>query len=366
MQRYLALFAALAVWLTAASACASSDDGAGDATPSPTSDPSAAPSGTDGGTSTTVPSDGAMILYRDSRGDIIARDIATSDAFRQTIDYTEEVVVTAACSPDSRRIAYLKQEFDQRNRTLIVAGEGAPAEPFELSSFVQDIAWSPDGTKIAFSEWDGIGQIATISYLDLATGEITELTGGDDYAAGLTWSPDGSRLAYFLQDIGGQGSAIYAVPFDGGDPERLTPADSDLDWLDPTWTPDGSALIAAGSEEAGTQLFRIDPDSHEAAPLTTSTDIFKRGPRVSPDGKLIAYTGSVVVPGVARIAVALHTFGIFLLNSDGTNEHALTADPRLNPGAQVDPYLDAFLIGWCLPGPWLNDTWAADVPGATP
>jgi hypothetical protein len=56
----------------------------------------------------------------------------------------------------------------------------------------------------------------------------------------------------------------------------------------------------------------------------------------------------------------MHSFGIFLINPDGTGERALTADPRLNPGALVDPYLDAFLLGWCKPGPWLDELWVEE------
>jgi hypothetical protein len=49
-----------------------------------------------------------------------------------------------------------------------------------------------------------------------------------------------------------------------------------------------------------------------------------------------------------------------LLNSDGTDEHAFTADPRENPGAEVDPNLDSYFLAWCAPGPWLDDLWTPE------
>jgi len=51
---------------------------------------------------------------------------------------------------------------------------------------------------------------------------------------------------------------------------------------------------------------------------------------------------------------------VFLLDPDGSNERPLTIDPRLNPGAGVDPYLDAMLMGWRRRGPWLDSGWSKD------
>jgi Tol biopolymer transport system component len=134
----------------------------------------------------------------------------------------------------------------------------------------------------------------------------------------------------------------------------------DFQWYDPDWAPDGDNILVAGGSDDGFQLYKIAVDTGVHTAVTDS-DIFKRGAQYSPDGGTIAYTGSIAVPGVSLDWAALHQFGIFLTDGDGFNERPFTADPRLNPGAQVDPYLDAYFVGWCNRGPWLDDLWA---PGA--
>ncbi|MEK7248668.1 MAG: hypothetical protein AAB092_09385, partial [Chloroflexota bacterium] len=104
----------------------------------------------------------------------------------------------------------------------------------------------------------------------------------------------------------------------------------------------------------------VNLGSGDVTQLTQDESIYRREPQFSPDGDLIAFTGSIIAPGVSAVAVMLHQFGIFTVKPDGTNEAPVTADPRTNPGAVVDPYLNAYLLGWCAPGPWLDDLWVLE------
>ena len=69
--------------------------------------------------------------------------------------------------------------------------------------------------------------------------------------------------------------------------------------------------------------------------------------------------GAVVGAGV-KPAPTVCPPCVFLRDPDGSNERLLTIDPRLNPGAGVDPYLDAMLMGWRRRGPWLDSGWSKD------
>jgi len=304
----------------------------------------------------------AFLLYRVASGDMVAQNLATGESYTQSVNPNEEVLVTAQCTPDGSRIAYLKQNFDETTRQLVVRGRDALAEPLSLPSTTQNVGWSPDGTRLAVADYDGFESIHTISVLDIASGETTELTSGRDFAGSLAWSPDGERIAYYLQRVSDGATDIFAVAAEGGEPEQLTP-EGDTPWYDADWAPDGSGLLVAGLLGEVFQLFKLDPETGDTTQITDS-DIFKRGAEYSPDGSLIAYTGSIILPAVASYvdSAALHSFGIFLLNSDGSNERAFTADPRQNPGAAVDPFLDAYLMGWCSPGPWLDDLWTSGAP----
>jgi Tol biopolymer transport system component len=280
------------------------------------------------------------------------------------VDFNSEVIVDAQCAADGSRMAFVRQPFSSRERLLDIHGNGAPAEPISLPSTTQAFAWSPDGTRIALVHYDGMAQTHKIVVLNVATGEEEELTTGPDFAGSLTFSPDGSRIAYYVQRVSDGDTQIFTIPASGGEPQQVS--EGDLQWYDPNWSPDGKKILVAGLKTEDFQLYEIDPDSGETRQLTSS-DIFKRGAKYSPGGDLIAYTGSIVLAQVALApSLSLHSFGIFILNADGSDEHAFTADPRLNPGAAVDPYLDAYFIGWCARGPWLDDSWQPVAAATTP
>jgi Tol biopolymer transport system component len=332
--------------LVAFAACSGDDDAA------PTSGP------------TSVTPD-AYILYRDSSASIIARNLATDDLFEYPADLETGAVVATACVPDGSRLALLKQSFETVDRQLLVVGRDAPAEPFTLPPAVLGIEWSPDGSRVAYTEFDGVANEYSISVLDVATGNSTALTSGEGVTGVPSWLPDGATIAYNVQDVLATVSSIYLLDATaGGTPERVD-AREDLLYFDPVWSPEGSTLLVAGQSETDTQLYEVNPETGDTEQFTSS-DVFKRLPQYAPDGETIAYTGSVIPATVARYAAILHQFGIFLLDADGGNERALTADPRLNPGAGIDPDLDAFLMGWCLPGPWLDDSWIEVVETPAP
>jgi Tol biopolymer transport system component len=336
--RPVLLFTFSACLLVVFAACSGGDDAA------PTGGP-------------TAPPPDAFILYRDSSASIIARNLATETLFEYPADLETGAVIATACSPDGSRLALLNQSFETVNRQLLVTGRDAPAEPFTLPPAVQGIDWSPDGSRVVYTEFDGIANEYGVSVLDVATGQSTALTSGEGVTGPPSWSPDGATIAYNVQDVLATVSSIYLLDATtGGTPVRIDASD-DVLYFDPVWSPDGSILLVAGQGETDTQLFEVDPVSGDSEKVTAS-DVSKRRPRYDPDGKTIAYTGSVIAATVSREAAVLHQFGIFLLDTDGGNERALTADPRLNPEAGIDPDLDAFLMGWCRPGPWLDDSWS--------
>lgn len=359
MRLKLALFAMGAVTLVAvlvAGACASKADAPTD-TPTPTTPANPSASGT-----STAPHD-AFILYRDDTGTLSARDFTTAKTYHNPIDATKEVIVQTRCTNDGSRIAYLKQIFDHATtREIIIRGSNAPAQPLTVSALVQWIAWSPDGHKLAMVEWNGQTKEGKLNIYDVDTGQQTTILDGNQYIGNIGWSPNGDRLAFYLQSEDFRQADIYTLKIDGSDKKQLTPSDGELIWLDPAWSADGTWIVAAGAATETVQLYRIDAESGATTPLTSSNDIYKRNPFFSPDGSLIAFTGSVVLPQVSVSLDHLHQFAIFTTNPDGTDERALTADPRGTTPGPNDPYLNAYMLGWCAPGPWLDDLWEEAEP----
>ncbi len=298
-----------------------------------------------------------MILYRDGLGDIVALDVQTGEKFRRKVDHNTEVIIAAECTGDGSRIALLRQDFSQISRQIVVLGENAPPAPLVITAQAQGVTWSPEGDKLLFTAYQPkTGYDVVI--VDPATGAQQKIAGGAGFAGSPRWSPDGSRVAFHEQVNNANRVVVHEIAAASMESPPVTK--DDLNAYDPDWSPDGKSLVVASSSRDNSfQIYRVNLDGGDARPMTTS-DIFKRLPRYSPDGLAIAFTGSIVIPQVSPANAARHQFGVFLLDPDGSNERPLTVDPRLNPGAGVDPYLDAMLMGWCRRGAWLDSGWSKE------
>src|SRR5262252_3440011 len=64
----------------------------------------------------------------------------------------------------------------------------------DRKGFHQDLAWSPDGSKISYS-WNGEGsfEIYVMQAAGSAARNLTHDAASDRYA---TWSPDGGKIAF--------------------------------------------------------------------------------------------------------------------------------------------------------------------------
>jgi TolB protein len=95
------------------------------------------------------------------------------------------------------------------------------------------VAWSPDGTKLAFGAPLPGSLDSQIQVLDLAGGAEprTVSSGPDDGRP--AWSPDGSRIAFVRFSV--DNPEIYTVNVDGTEEVRIT-NDASFE-QDPAWRP---------------------------------------------------------------------------------------------------------------------------------
>jgi TolB protein len=219
-----------------------------------------------------------------------------------------------------------------------------------LTTDVRDLtglAWSPDGTRIAFvlSGHSGIGII------DAHTAEIRILTEKsfppETMFSRPAWSPDAARIAFAassvpsgieceeLECLAFVRAHIYVTDVDGGRPTRL--AGDELQSVDPTWSPDGEriAFVAGPPWEPKSQeppgppqIHVLDVDGGTLRRLS-SFDLGPRDLAWSPDGASLAFgsaSSDIYVMGVE--GASPRQIVASLVAPDGSFENS---DPAWSP-----------------------------------
>ena len=150
---------------------------------------------------------------------------------------------TPVWSPDGTKIAF-GGDVDSRGyglHTVNVDGSGLTSLSTS-GGFVNgtEPSWSPDGTKIAFLRfwWDPNQAVPRDYYQNVATVNAdgtglrnftTPLLRGTGNYTSVAWSPDGTKIAYSMDQAGNQG--IYVKNLDGSGQTKIAGVTSyHLDW----------------------------------------------------------------------------------------------------------------------------------------
>jgi serine/threonine-protein kinase len=142
-----------------------------------------------------------------------------------------------------------------------------------------DAKFSPDGRRLAYIRSDHVW------VYDLDLGTHTQLTREGKRHHNPAWSPDGSQVAFSASVEGRSDVDVYVTQATGQSPvERF--GGSDADDYPTQWLPDSSVLV--GTQGAKENILVIRRGATEVTPVLQA-DWTERSPRVSPDGRWLAY-----------------------------------------------------------------------------
>lgn len=244
-----------------------------------------------------------------------------------------DVIEFAAWSPDGTRVAYFASYeplSSTRPRELrVVDLESTASRTLALCErpcFATSIAWSPDGTRIAWVEGHNPVGLnlpgGEVHVVDVSGGIDSVLTDSGGMVQRMTWSPGGDRIAYATQLSGVlRRVEIHVMAADGNDRTLISEDDFSDTALDLAWSPDGSVIAYVhGDETAGTYEVRtVRPDG------SLRTTIF--------DGARCCETPSAISwsPDGSRLLLAAD--GLWVMNADGSDARRVASQtPEDRPG----------------------------------
>ncbi len=200
-----------------------------------------------------------------------------------------------ALSPDRRTVAYVAVATPGGPGALRVVGAdgGSDTAVDGAGAIATRVAWSPDGTRLAFAaRRDGrtdlfVGELdATPPGVRLTA--LRALTADPAEEDDATWSPDGTQIAYWTDKDGR--AQVYRVDVAPGGVPRPVATSPGAD-MDPAWSPDGSRIAMRRDGAPGrTGIVVVAVQGAATTVLTPGTTEVDEDPTWSPDGRSLVFS----------------------------------------------------------------------------
>jgi Tol biopolymer transport system component len=213
----------------------------------------------------------------------------------------------------------------ERFGNLIMSADASHRRQWTRARVVNDPAWSPDGTRIAYA------QGRRIVVLDVRTGtthtaaRVKEAANGVDWPS---WDPTGTRLVFAVDDqsiavttTNGRGAYHYLVEYTGN-PADTSPV------FEPSWAPDGRHIlfIEQQNPDSNGVIWSMTPQRGDQHPVGQSGE--DSAPSYSPNSKQLV---------LQRWVACAHLRckpSVWIMNADGSGARQLqlnAASPSWSP-----------------------------------
>ncbi len=166
------------------------------------------------------------------------------------------------------------------------AGIFLHAQTASVSPGIREAAWFPDGKHIVVTLFD---QLWTMTPDGKEQRRLTMRPGNWTSERDAAFSADGKTIA-FAAETNGQFD-IWTVGATGGDATKVTTTPGDERW--PSFATDGKIVFAHREPRGSWQIYSAAPASLRDALTKLTTDVAAEWqPRVSPDGKWVAFASN--------------------------------------------------------------------------
>lgn len=191
-------------------------------------------------------------------------------------------------SPDGKKVLYISSRSGRTHLYIHWIAEGTETKVYNFRSGLSSPKWSPDGQQIAFT---GRVPYKKESWVQLPTKpEGAQWTKKPVVIDKLKYRADG---AGFLAD---EHTHLFVIDANGGQPRQLTTGNFNIS-SDFSWSADGKSIFVSANHRPDWEYDPSNTEIHEVkvkdGSLKTLTD--RSGPdgapRVSPNGKKVAYLG---------------------------------------------------------------------------
>jgi Tol biopolymer transport system component len=155
---------------------------------------------------------------------------------------------------------------------------------------IGDARYAPDGSRIAFSIREG-GRTDVWVYT-VSSGSLDRITSTGSLNDRVEWSPDGKRVV-FRSDREGV-TSLWWQAVDGSSPaERITPRTLQPPVLEGVVTPDGKTVVfRVDTPNRSRDILSVPIAGDNTVTSVLATDADELSPRISPDGKWMAYVSA--------------------------------------------------------------------------
>lgn len=241
-------------------------------------------------------------------------------------------------SPDGKWVVYVRGSMDvmadrKRSQLWLASTDGGIHRPLTSADDGDFMSprWSPSGDRLLYIGVSGGNPQLYMRWMD--AGQVARITNLQQRPGGIEWSPQGDQIALIMrvptkdaplttlptppkgaswseppaliervtyrEDGGGYVEPgfrhLFVVPADGGSPRQLT--QGDFHHGHPAWTANGKSVIVSANRRANWELEPGQSDLFSVAVADgamlqlTNREGPDEHPRVSPDGKFVAYIG---------------------------------------------------------------------------